>query len=154
MRGTNADRLTRVIVDLLEELHKKGDSEFVDALIELDLSFSQMMVLTVLSRQPGPVPINELAERTKLSVASAGRNVDALVTAGLVDRREDPHDRRIKRVSLSEQGLTLHAKHYEAMHDEVAKFVDLLPDEHAQPLLEALEPIVATRTPAREKALR
>lgn len=152
MRGCIADRLIEVLVGLLESLHKKGDSEFVDALIEWDLSFSQMLVLTVLSRQAEPVPINELAERSRLSVASAGRNVDALVNVGLVDRREDSRDRRIKRVSLSKTGLALHAKHYEAMHAEVAKLVELLPEEHGQPLLQALEPIVARGTPSRGKA--
>lgn len=131
-----------MLVDLVEQLHNKGDSEFVEGLTRLNLSFAQMRLLMVLSRHEEPVPINELAEGARLSVASAGRNVDALVTLGLVDRREDPSDRRVKRVSLSAAGVALDTKHHEAMRAQVAALVQDLPIDQVERLRDALGPIV------------
>ena len=48
--------------------------------------------------------MNEIAQQVNLSLAAAGRTVDKLVGTGLVDRREDIADRRVKRVSLTAEG--------------------------------------------------
>src|SRR4051812_47225590 len=54
--------------------------------------------------EAGPLSIKALAEVTRRSLSSASRLVDGLVTRGLVERSEDPRDRRAKVVALAELG--------------------------------------------------
>lgn len=62
---------------------------------------------------PGrPMRINELAEALDHSLPAASRIVSSLVDRGLVERREDPDDRRAKVLTLTAAG--------HAMMDELA----------------------------------
>ncbi|MER2222747.1 MAG: helix-turn-helix domain-containing protein, partial [Rhodococcus sp. (in: high G+C Gram-positive bacteria)] len=99
MIASDSDDLYGALDELFTRLMSAGDSESIDALIELDLSFSQVRVLFVLAQRDAAIPINEVADELRLSVAATGRNIDQLVNMGLVDRREDERDRRVKRVS-------------------------------------------------------
>lgn len=81
----------------------KADSD-LRSMVELDLSISQFRCLILLGQHAEALPINELADRLDLTLATAGRNVDRLVAHGLVERREDPQDRRVRLVSLSDTG--------------------------------------------------
>ncbi len=76
----------------------------IDGLATSDISFAHFRTLMVLAGQARALSLAELAEILHLSVAATGRNVDKLVGMGLVDRREDPADRRVKRVSLTDEG--------------------------------------------------
>ena len=48
--------------------------------------------------------ISDLSEHLEMTNAATSQLVDKLVQAGLLDRAEDPHDRRAKQVSLSPAG--------------------------------------------------
>jgi MarR family transcriptional regulator, transcriptional regulator for hemolysin len=73
---------------------------------ELGLTRSQWWVLTALYAKEG-VAQSELAAFMDLEKATLGRLLDRLEEKGWIERRPDPLDRRIKRVSLTEkvQGL-------------------------------------------------
>lgn len=60
---------------------------------------AQWVILARLSRQPG-ISQNELAGVCEVEPITVGRLVDRLETRGLVERRSDPSDRRIKRLHL------------------------------------------------------
>lgn len=115
----------------------------MDRLVGLDLSFSQVRTLFALAQCGEPVAIHEIARRLRLSVAAAGRNVDQLLQQGLLDRREDPSDRRIRLVSLSEAGHTLVAGHIEAQRDEVRSFTERLPQSDRNDLFASLQSVLA-----------
>ena len=88
------------------------------------------------------MPVHEIAECVDLSIATAGRTVDRLVQAGLVDRREDPGDRRVKLVTLTDQGRETVEKQLDIKRDLVGRFIDGLPDEFRAALTSALRNIV------------
>jgi DNA-binding MarR family transcriptional regulator len=48
--------------------------------------------------------ISDLSENLEITNAATSQLVDKLVQAGLLERTEDPHDRRAKQVSLSPAG--------------------------------------------------
>ncbi|MGH3803033.1 MAG: MarR family winged helix-turn-helix transcriptional regulator, partial [Pseudonocardiaceae bacterium] len=104
-------------------------------LIELDLTFSQVRMLFALGQHGEPLPINEVAERLRLSVAAAGRNVDQLVKLGLVVRREDERDRRVKRVSLSEAGHKVTNQHIDCKRDQLRRFAWRVPESERTRLI-------------------
>jgi DNA-binding MarR family transcriptional regulator len=55
----------------------------------------------------GECQVSDIGNLADASNAAASQLVERLVQQGLVDRREDPEDRRNKQVSLSEKGKSL-----------------------------------------------
>jgi DNA-binding MarR family transcriptional regulator len=109
---------------------------------EFELSFSQMKALHYLHEQDD-VSVKALGEQLGLSLAAMSRAVDELVQRGLMDRTEDPSDRRIKRLRLTTDGRELVLKMRELRMAGFEQFVATLsPKERAQ-LVKALEPILA-----------
>lgn len=135
------------LADCLERLVKQlmhlSEADLVEVLADLDLSFTQVRMLFALTRAGGAVPINELAVQVGQSVATAGRNVDALVRLGMVDRTENPADRRVKLVSIAPVGREVVDRHVTARRNAFQAFADRLPQPQSHALLEALLPVVA-----------
>ncbi|TDE12224.1 MarR family winged helix-turn-helix transcriptional regulator [Jiangella asiatica] len=114
----------------------------LNSMVALDLSISQLRCLMALSRHTEPIPINELADELDLTLATAGRNVDRLVAHGLVVRREDPHDRRVRRVSLSEAGRDVIVDIDAARQSALRAYARSLHPVDRERLQAALAPIV------------
>src|SRR5579859_4926441 len=60
---------------------------------------AQWIILARLERQPG-ISQNEMASICEVEPITVGRLVDRLERHGLVERRSDPSDRRIRRLHL------------------------------------------------------
>jgi DNA-binding MarR family transcriptional regulator len=100
----------KLAAELLELWHHlmRGSSQQMYALItELDISITQMKTLHVLADNGSEVSVKELADRLGLSLPGASRIVDALMRRGWLERREDPDDRRMKRVRITAEGRTV-----------------------------------------------
>lgn len=94
---------------------------------------AQWVILARLSRQPG-LSQNELAGICEVEPITVGRLVDRLEGRGLVERRSDPKDRRIRRLHLlpaAEPYLEKINKYKEAMTLEISEDID----EHTQEVL-------------------
>jgi MarR family transcriptional regulator, transcriptional regulator for hemolysin len=72
----------------------------------LGTSRSQWWVLAFLSRDDGS-PQTNLADELDVGKVALGGLVDRLEEAGMVERRADPIDRRVKRVFLTKEGRKL-----------------------------------------------
>ena len=132
-----------VLMEFLTRLMSDSESDALDALIESDLSFSQVRALFLLTRTGQPMPIHAVAEALGLSVAAAGRNVEQLLCLDMVERRESTTDRRVKLVSLTPTGERLVAQHIKAKRDSFKAFTDALPPQHCDELHRALTNILA-----------
>jgi len=55
----------------------------------------------------GPCGMSEVSERFEITPAAASQLVDKLVQGGLIQRVEDPNDRRAKLLSLTDKGKEL-----------------------------------------------
>jgi len=117
---------------------------------QLDLTLTQVKALTALSSDE--VTVKELAERLGLSLPGASRAVDALVERGLVARREDTTDRRMKRLRCTDAGRTSLARLDEARLAGLEKFSAALPAAQAKRLSGALRPILAELSAQEEQA--
>jgi DNA-binding MarR family transcriptional regulator len=60
---------------------------------------AQWIILAMLDRRPG-LSQNELAAALEVEPISVGRLIDRLEARGLVERRPDPADRRVRRLHL------------------------------------------------------
>jgi DNA-binding MarR family transcriptional regulator len=91
----DASRLRRIIYD--------------GALRPLGVTRSQSWVIAYLSRKDG-MPQSELANKLDLGKVALGGLVDRLEATGLVERRPDDSDRRVKRIFLTKAGRKVVAK--------------------------------------------
>lgn len=142
MRETCAEELLDVLEVFVGHLHCGAQNGGIDALRTADLTFSQIRTLLTLTQNPEPVPIHEIATSLELSVATAGRNVDQLVRAGLVERHEDELDRRIKRISLSPAGLDLIATFKAGQRRSALRILSAVGVDDTRRLIDALRPVV------------
>jgi DNA-binding MarR family transcriptional regulator len=138
----SSDETYELLAQFLLQLQCLADAEAIDTLVDTDLSFSQVRAIFALAMHDAPIPINELAHGLRISMAAAGRTVDQLATGGLVDRREDPRDRRVRRISLSEAGRTLTKKYLDARRGALRGFVQRLRPDDRERLRTALRPIL------------
>jgi DNA-binding MarR family transcriptional regulator len=137
------DELTDELFGFLTYLVKNAEADVFRVAAELDLSLSQIRGLFILSHAEHELALTELAPELRLSVAAAGRAVDALVRHGLVVRREDPIDRRIKRIGLTEAGQDKIARLNAARRDGLRQFVSTLSPEERERFTRALAPVLA-----------
>lgn len=74
-------------------------------MLAIDLTLAELVTLR--RSQYQPLTIADVAARLALSHSAASRTVDRLVGAGLLQRRENPADRRQKQISLTAEGAAL-----------------------------------------------
>ena len=72
----------------------------------LGIGFSDFAVLEVLLHK-GPTPVNAIGALVRLTSGSITAAVDRLEHKGLVERRNDPEDRRARVVYLTDEGRKL-----------------------------------------------
>lgn len=91
---------------LFHELMRGTGGKVVDALNEHGLSLTEMKALHVLEEADGTSEpsVKELGGHLAMSLPAASRTADALLQRGLVARREDTEDRRIKRLTITPRG--------------------------------------------------
>jgi DNA-binding MarR family transcriptional regulator len=75
-------------------------------LMSLNLTMRQLKVLLTLFRS-GPLAGQELTAEMGVSLATVTGIVDRLAAQGLVSRREDPSDRRVRLLELTAEGRKL-----------------------------------------------
>jgi DNA-binding MarR family transcriptional regulator len=141
--ASSLEHLTDQLVGLVAYLLKTTQGEALQVAGELDITMSQLRALFVLSHVDHDPALSELADVVGLSVAAMGRATDGLVRAGLVSRREDENDRRIKRLALTPQGEELLDRIAEARRAGVRRFVEHLDDDAREQFARALNLIPA-----------
>ncbi|MEO6470560.1 MAG: MarR family winged helix-turn-helix transcriptional regulator [Aeromicrobium sp.] len=144
--ATTPDDLYISLEDFIIRLLSLAESDGMDALIEMDLSFSHVRTLFCLAHSAEEIPINAIADRLSLSVAAAGRNVEQLVQLNLVERRESPDDRRVKLISLTDAGQKVADQHLESKRASIRTFAEKLPAAQRESLHQSLTDILAGNT--------
>ncbi|MFT4086965.1 MAG: MarR family transcriptional regulator [Gordonia sp. (in: high G+C Gram-positive bacteria)] len=142
------DETAIVLTDFVNRVLCTERAATADALAESDLTISQIRMLFILVRQPSPISVHELAEHIGLSLAATGRGADRLVTLGLVDRREDPSDRRVKRLSLTADGSRLIEQQCRFRTEDAADLLTDMPHDVRDRLAAALGEAVEYLPPA------
>lgn len=123
---------SRTLLHAIEDLARAQREAGALLARELDCPRSGLALVRLLSRL-GPLPVGDLAERLRIDISVASRQVSALVDAGLVHRTapEGPGaDRRVRTVALTPHGTELAARsraHLEARAGEA--FAGWTPDE-------------------------
>jgi DNA-binding MarR family transcriptional regulator len=100
------DALISRILQTQRQLRQRLTDDGAHPLLDVNLTMSQLKVMIILGRLGGTSG-QELAKRTGASLATLTGIVDRLVAQGLVSRREDDRDRRVRRLELTPAGTDL-----------------------------------------------
>ena len=105
--------LTEVIHEWSEVFMQRSMRDFHRFMDTTGLSFSQISILMRLAHH-GSTSVSEVGEQLGVTNAASSQAVDRLVEMGLIERAEDPKDRRTKRLTLTQKGQATIEKGIEA----------------------------------------
>jgi DNA-binding MarR family transcriptional regulator len=143
--GAARDALLGDMYAVVGHLMRASNVETFDMIAELDLSFTQIKALCALDAESEERSVKALAESMQVSLPGMSRAIDGLYERGLVDRREHPVDRRMKRVRLTPAGRAMTASLAEGRLVGIQSFLSSLSDEEADALGRVLAQILASR---------
>jgi DNA-binding MarR family transcriptional regulator len=101
-----AERFNQTLQEWVDVFMHRSMQEFTRWMNDCGLSKSQIGALMRLYYH-GTCPVSGIGDDLGITPPAASQLVDRLVHMRLIDRTEDPGDRRIKQVSLSDTGRSL-----------------------------------------------
>ena len=107
-----------------------------DPLFSSHLTLSQFKILMLLSRH-GSVSGSELAGMLGIGPAALSGMIDRLVQQDLVNRAEDLHDRRVRRIALSRKGAELIGSIFNAGEEKMRALLSRLSDDELDVVAQA-----------------
>jgi DNA-binding MarR family transcriptional regulator len=133
---------TEVIREWSEVFMQRSMRDFRKFMDETGLSFSQINILMRLIHA-GNTGVSEIGEQLGVSNAAASQAIDRLVIMDLIQRTEDPVDRRAKQLALTPKGRTLIESGIEARSRWVKGLTDALTPEQQTMIVAALTLLTA-----------
>ncbi|MDA5281751.1 MarR family winged helix-turn-helix transcriptional regulator [Streptomyces sp. NPDC054904] len=103
MPSRRTDPVTLEVVELIGDVVARYHMEYEDAAARHQLTGAQARVLALLSMEP--LPMRRIAQKLRCEPSNVTGIIDRLETRGLVERRPDPADRRVKLAAPTEEGL-------------------------------------------------
>jgi DNA-binding MarR family transcriptional regulator len=107
------------------------------------ISRGQVIVLTIVGNRDG-LSIKDIAESMHISGSAATQLVDSLVRAGLLAREVDPNDRRIMRISLTDEGKSRLEKFRKARLEAMGEILSPLSRQELETFRNLLRKIIAS----------
>ena len=129
------------LLGLWVHLTRDTGGELFRLLEGLQLGLTQLKTLDHLGACESEPTVKELAERLGLSLPGTSRNVDGLLRRGYVERREDEHDRRMKRLRITDAGRDVVTRVNVARLQGLEAWAATLTDPQREQLSAALAPI-------------
>ena len=102
----------------------------------MGLSMPQFSILMQLHYR-GACGMSEISERFEVTAAAASQLVDKLVQSSLIQREEDPHDRRAKVLNITDKGRELIQRGIEERYRWVDQLAENLTAEESAKVIEA-----------------
>ncbi|WP_344355494.1 MarR family winged helix-turn-helix transcriptional regulator [Streptomyces gobitricini] len=102
MSSRRTDPLTLEVVELIGTVVTRYHEEYEQAAAEHSLTGAQARVLGLLALEP--TPMRRIARSLRCEPSNVTGIVDRLEARGLVERRPDPADRRVKIAAATDEG--------------------------------------------------
>jgi len=106
MVASRTRHLAQLIEEMMSHIHRRSADDTLAVMNDAGLTMAQMVGLHILEKL-GPLSVSSVAACVKLSPPATSHLIDRLVVSGLVERSEDPADRRHKRVAIAPRGREL-----------------------------------------------
>lgn len=134
---TIEERFTQVLRDWSEVFMHRSMSDFKRFMDDSGLSASQVNTLMRLHYR-GACSVSDLGAHAGISNAASSQMIDRLVGMSLLQRSEDPNDRRNKVIALSPQGHALIEQGIEARRAWMEALTTALSPDEQQAIVTAL----------------
>jgi DNA-binding MarR family transcriptional regulator len=139
---TSAEAVATELTALVRHLFGSTGRDFLAALEQTGITFTQIKCLQELSEASEPRSVGSLSEALGLSLPAVSRAVDGLVQRGDVRRQEDPRDRRSKLLTLTARGRRSYERLMAVRLAGVRRFAESLTPEERTALASVLAPLV------------
>jgi DNA-binding MarR family transcriptional regulator len=137
---------TDPVVSMLSEwteIYMRGSMpNFIAAIRASGFSMSQIGALFHLRRQHLR-GVSEIGDELGVSSAAASQMLDRLVQQGLVTRTEDPNDRRVKRLVITDDGKKLLKNGMHARQEWIQDLAVLLTPAEKEQVIAAMQILIA-----------
>ncbi|MDX1437202.1 MAG: MarR family winged helix-turn-helix transcriptional regulator [Anaerolineales bacterium] len=138
---TDSDAFDAAMRDWIRVFTRRSMQSFARWMNESGLSNSQISALMRLYYH-GNCRISGMADDLGVTNAAASQMVERLVSMQLLERAEDPHDRRVKQISLSPYGLALLKEGLDARLDWMKDLNDRLLPEQRESVTASLRALI------------
>ena len=141
--------LTEVIREWSEVFMHRSMRDFRKFMDETGLSFSQINILMRLLHG-GNAGVSEIGDQLGVTNAGASQAVDRLVQLDLIERTEDPSDRRAKKLALTPKGRALIERGIEIRSQWVEGITEALTPKQQAMIISALTLLTAAARATKE----
>jgi len=135
---TNEDPFLTALREWMEASMHRSFHAFIRHNRESALSLSQVNTLFRLYHN-GLSSVNDLANHLGITMAAVSQLLDPLMAAGLVLRSENPDDRRMKLIALTDKGKSLVEKSMNTRHAWLAELSRVLSDSEKEEIYPAIK---------------
>ncbi len=142
------DQFYRTFQEWIELFMQRSIHATLQYAREQGLSMSMIGTLFHLTRA-GHTGVSDLGQHLGVSSAAASQMLDRLVEVGLIERVEDPDDRRMKKVTLSEKGQRVLEESLLARLRWLEELDENLTDQEKEQIISALRLMIA-KTPGND----
>ena len=111
--------------------------------LSLDPMSSDFKVIRILTRH-GPLPMSRIGAWLGISKPNMTAIINKLIAEGRVERRQEPKDRRVVKVGLTEDGKNYMDNCWREARESVRKKLSTLSEDERYSLYESLETIRVT----------
>ena len=136
-----------LLAAVLEELSSHTPASMLQAMRRRPggpVSLIHLQVLAILDAD-GPLPMGRLAEALDVSQASATGIVDRMAQRALVERTDDPDDRRVVRVAMTVDGRRMVEGVAAERKERLARVLEELTDDELEGFLRGSRALRAAR---------
>jgi len=134
---TSAHQLIQILRQFMDIAMHHSMRERVHFAKATGLSMAQFSILMQLHYRSN-CGVSDISERFDITSAAASQLVDKLVQSGLIQREEDPSDRRAKLLNLTEKGRALIQQSIEERYRWVDQLAGRLSTEERDQVNQAL----------------
>lgn len=138
---TNVDPFIVTLQQWTEVSMRRSMRNFLHYSRETGISMSQFGVLFHLSRKQSS-GVTDLGDHLGVTSAAVSQMLERLVQQGLILRTEDPNDRRVKKIVLTEKGSQVLQEGLHARQDWLVDLADTLSDIEKEKITAALNTLV------------
>lgn len=132
-----AEELGELIPTIARAIPGEASPEVVRQAFDIDVSTPELFVLSYLPAEREP-NMSEIGRALSIDVSTLTRLVDKLVDKSLVERRSDPHDRRMVKVRLAERGKEIILRVEKEKKRRIVSILRQLSDEEIESLLKIM----------------
>ena len=142
------DRPPRSVGFLISQLGFFSSQRFAEALEPAGIRPGEFLLMRFVDASEGESQ-RALAERLGVPASRMVARIDLLEERGLLERRVDPEDRRVRRLHLTEKGREVLARAAEVAIDYEQRLCSSLDDDERDQLIDLLQRLQSEQTELR-----